>query len=274
VNDPSYGIIARTFLFVPGTRPDRFAKAAASGADAVIIDLEDAVDPPDKAAARTSAVRYVSTRQALVRVNGFDTPWFHDDLAALAAAGPPAGIVLPKAESAAQIAAVLDVLGPRLPVFALVESARGVRDAALIAQAPGTARLLFGHIDFCLDAGIPDRADNDQALLFARSAVVVAARAAGLPGPVDGVQSDIDDDAATLAAARRAAGLGFRGKLCLHPRQIALVHGAFLPSAEELRWARRVVEAAKEGDGAVRVDGEMIDKPRLALAHRIINTAP
>jgi citrate lyase beta subunit len=274
VTGHEYGRYARTFLFVPGTRPDRFAKAAASGADAVIVDLEDAVSAPGKTSARAAAAQHVSTYPALVRVNGVDTPWHSEDLAALRGADRLAGIVLPKTESAQHIAAVVAVLGPDVPVFALLESARGVQDARLIAQAPGTARLLFGNLDFCLDAGIAQHSGNEQALLFARSAIVVAARAAGLPGPVDGVQPEIDNDAATLADARRSAALGFSGKLCLHPRQVPLVHTAFMPSAGELRWATRVIEVAADSAGAaVRVDGEMIDQPRLELARRIVGAA-
>jgi citrate lyase subunit beta/citryl-CoA lyase len=274
VSVPAYGRDARTFLFVPGTRPDRFAKAAASGADAVILDLEDAVSPADKDSARAAIARYVSAHWALVRVNGAGTPWHGDDLAAVARASHLAGIVLPKTESPEDVAAVAATLGLRIPVFALLESARGVRDAGLIAQAPRTARLMFGNADFCLDTAIPDRGRNDEALLFARSAIVIAARAAGLPGPVDGIQPHIDDDDATLAAAHRAAALGFSGKLCLHPRQVPLVHAAFAPSAAELRWARRVMEvAAGSAGGAVRVDGEMIDKPRLELARRMVRGA-
>ncbi|GAA0385758.1 CoA ester lyase [Microbispora corallina] len=268
----AYGTTARTLLFVPATRPDRFAKAAASGADAVILDLEDGVAPQDKTRARAAATAHVSVHRALVRVNGIGTPWHEGDLSALAGAGGLAGVVVPKTESADHVAAVAAVLGPRVPVFALLESARGVRDADLVAQAPGVARLLFGDLDFCLDTGIP-RGD-EQALLFARSKVVLAARAAGLPGPVDGVEPEIDDVAVTLAAARRAAALGFTGKLCVHPRQVGPVHSAFAPSDGELAWARRVLDMAEgTGGAAVRVDGEMVDTPRLELARRIVARA-
>jgi citrate lyase subunit beta/citryl-CoA lyase len=127
---------------VPGTRPDRFAKAAASGADAVILDLEDAVSALDKASARTVVARHVFAHRALVRVNGAGTPWHGDDLAALAGASRPAGIILPKTESPDHVAAVATVLGPRISVFALLETARGVRDGGLIPQAPWTANTI------------------------------------------------------------------------------------------------------------------------------------
>lgn len=265
-----YGAAARSFLFVPGTRPDRFAKAAASGADAVILDLEDAVAPQDKASARELVAGHLRDQRVLVRVNGAATPWFADDLAALADAGRPAGIVLPEAESPEQVAAVVAALGRQVPIFALIESARGVRAANLIAQTPDVTRMMFGNLDFALDSGINVRSADERELLFARSALVIASRAAGLPGPVDGVQPEIDNDAATGSAARSAADLGFTGKLCIHPRQIPLVHSAFEPSADELRWAARVLESAGDSGGAaVRLDGEMIDAPRLELARRI-----
>lgn len=269
-----HGVDAQTLLFVPGTRPDRFDKAAGSGADAVILDLEDAVSPSDKPAARDAVRAYVASRPALVRVNGFTTEWFRDDLAALVDAEALAGIVLPKVESPGQVADVVARLERPIPVLALIESAVGLRDIDLIASAPSTSRLIFGNLDFALDAGITVRSADETELLFTRSAIVVASRAAGLPRPIDGVQPDIDDDVATTSSARRSADLGFSGKLCLHPRQVALVRHAFDPSEDEIQWARRVIEVAEPSNGAaVRVGGEMIDQPRLELARRITDAA-
>jgi citrate lyase subunit beta/citryl-CoA lyase len=274
VSDRSNGVAAQTLLFVPGTRPDRFDKAAGSGADAVILDLEDAVRPPDKATARVVVREYVTSHRALVRVNGFDTKWFKEDIAALVDAQALTGIVLPKTESPDQIAELIALLGRSLPVLALIESALGVREVDLIATAPQTARLVFGSLDFALDAGITVRSSDDQELLYARSAIVIASRAARLPGPVDGVQPEIDDDLATTLSTRRAADLGFTGKLCLHPRQVPLMRSAFAPSDDEVRWARRIIDAAGSSEGAaVRVDGAMIDQPRLDLARRILLTS-
>jgi citrate lyase beta subunit len=266
------GLDAITFLFVPGSRPDRFDKAAASGADAVILDLEDGVGPADKASARAAVAQYIAHNRALVRVNGFSTPWLDDDLAAIAGAEDLVGVVLPKTDSPDQVAEVAARTGRR--VFALVETARGVRDVDRIALVPATARLIFGGLDFALDAGITVRSADEHELLFARSAIVVASRAAGLPGPIDGVQPEIDDDVATTASTRRGADLGFTGKLCLHPRQVPLVRAAFAPTQDELVWARRVLEVASGSSGAaVRVDGAMIDKPRLDLARRIVRAS-
>lgn len=267
-----YGVDASSVLFVPGTRPDQFDKAVASGADAVVLDLEDAVSPADKSSARIAVARYVERNRVLVRVNAPSTSWYEEDLAALVGADGVAGIVLPKAESADQIAELGERTGQR--VFALIESARGVRDVGLIAAAPHAARLIFGALDFALDAGITVRSSDEHELLFARSAIVVASRAASLPGPIDAVQPEIEDDAATIASTRAGADLGFTGKLCIHPRQVPLVHQGFAPSEGDLAWARRVLEVASESDGAaVRVDGAMIDKPRLDIARRIVRAS-
>jgi citrate lyase subunit beta / citryl-CoA lyase len=268
---------ARSLLFVPGSRPDRFAKAAASGADAVILDLEDAVAPPDKATARAAAADWLARHPATVRINPPGTPWHADDLAALAEARQLAGVVLPKAESADDVrglTAALPGTRPVPPVLALVETARGIRDAALIAELPGVSRLAFGSFDFCLDAGITVAADDERELLHARSTLVVASRAAGLPGPVDGVHARLDDPAGLHAATRRSSDLGFTGRLCVHPGQVPVVHEALRPDPARLAWARRVVDAAGgTGGAAVRVDGQMIDAPRLAEARRLLALA-
>ncbi|HWD24579.1 MAG TPA: CoA ester lyase [Acidimicrobiales bacterium] len=267
--------LPRSYLFVPGNRPERFEKAHAAGADAVILDLEDAVQPDEKPLAREAVLSAVSThavRPAWVRINSPDTTWFGDDVAALVGMAGVAGIVLPKAESPTQIAEVVARLGRDVAVFALVESARGVRDAAAIAGSEHVDRIMFGNLDFSLDSGISVRSEDERELLFARSAIVVASRAARLPGPIDGVQPEIDNDPLTTASTRRAADLGFTGKLCLHPRQVAVVEEAFAPSDDEVEWATRVVDQAGSSEGAaVRVDGAMIDQPRLELARRILH---
>jgi len=264
---------ARSLLFVPGTRPDRFARAADSGADAVIIDLEDAVSEGDKHDARTAAAHYVARARSLVRINGAGTDWHEQDLMSLIGADGLAGVVVPKAETVEQLVAVREALGGNVPVLALIETAAGLRDAPVLAQVPGLTRLLLGHLDLCLSLGVPSPA-NRLALLYARSQLVVASRAAGLPGPVDGVQPNIDDDRATAADAAHAVELGFEGKLCVHPRQVPIVHDALRPAASEVEWASRIVIAAGgSAGGALRVNGEMIDKPRLELAHRILDRA-
>lgn len=264
---------ARSLLFVPGDRPDRFAKAAASGADVVLCDLEDAVSPDAKSEARTAVADWVAEHPALVRINAADSPWYDDDLAALAQARSLLGVVVPKAD-VASARSTLARLPADLGVFALVETARGVRDADALAEVPGVRRLLFGNLDFGLDAGITPTGDHEPELAYARSRLVVASRAAGLAAPVDGVCTDLDDPGRIADSARRARNAGFGGKFCLHPKQVAAVNAAFSPTERELDWARRVMDvAAGSGGAAVRMDGEMIDKPRLELARRLLATA-
>ncbi|WP_262705562.1 MULTISPECIES: HpcH/HpaI aldolase/citrate lyase family protein [Streptomyces] len=261
----------RTLLFVPGDRPERFAKAAASEADGVLVDLEDAVAPGAKTVAREAAIRWLSTHDGFLRINAADTPWHAGDLAALTAARRLRGVVLPKSSTADGVAEVLRRLPDGMPVLALVESALGVREAAAIAQVPGVARLLFGSIDLALDMDVVPSEPDEPELLWARSALVVASRAAGLPAPLDGVYTHLDDEAGLAAISQRSRGLGFGGRMCVHPRQVAVVHQAWLPTNAELEWARRVVQAAGDSDGAaVRVDGQMIDWPRLQRARSLL----
>ncbi|SDI63115.1 HpcH/HpaI aldolase/citrate lyase family protein [Nonomuraea jiangxiensis] len=249
---------ARSWLFTPGDRPDRFGKAAAAGADVAILDLEDAVAPEAKAGARDAVAAALGELQAYVRVNGAETPWHEEDLRAVAGRPGLLGVMLPKAETPD----VLDGLG--VPVVALVETALGVENAALIAARPDVVRLAFGSVDFALDIGA-----TEDDFLYARSRLVVVSRACRIGAPVDGVTTDLDDPDRTMADARRARALGFAGKMCLHPRQVGLVNRAFSPSEAELAWARQVVAAAG-GGGAVRVGGQMIDKPRLESARRLL----
>ncbi|MDE2326522.1 MAG: CoA ester lyase [Rhodospirillales bacterium] len=255
-------------LFVPADRPERFARAAASGADSIIIDLEDAVAPAAKSAARAALAAPGALPggiEIFLRVNAAGTPWHAEDLAC-AARLPLAGIVLPKAEAPERIAAVSQAAGGP-PVIALIETARGLAEARRLAAA-GVARLAFGSIDFCADLGA---AHTREALLHARAELVLAARLAALPPPIDGVTTAIDDEAAIEDDARHAASLGFGGKLCIHPRQIAPARQGFRPSAAELAWAQRILAAGP--DGAEAVDGAMVDAPVRARARQIARRA-
>ncbi|MFF9184256.1 HpcH/HpaI aldolase/citrate lyase family protein [Streptomyces misionensis] len=263
---------ARTLLFVPGDRPERFTKADASGSDGVIVDLEDAVAPAAKERARRAAVEWLGAHPGLVRINAVDSPWHVEDLAALAGARRLRGVMLPKSSTADQVAGVLGRLPMDIPLLALVESAQGVREAASIAEVPGVARLVFGSVDFALDADIVPSEPDESELLWARSTLVVASRAAGLPAPLDGVHTRLDDEAGLVASSRRSRRLGFGGRLCVHPRQIDAVHRAWQPTDEERAWARRVLQAAEASDGAaVRVDGQMIDRPCVERARALLD---
>ncbi|GGG41719.1 HpcH/HpaI aldolase/citrate lyase family protein [Chelatococcus composti] len=251
-------------LFVPADRPERFAKAAASGAGAIIVDLEDAVAPDAKAGARANLGHLpVDACPVLVRINSRASGWFEDDLAAVAASAAH-GVVLPKAEEAADIAA-LRALGEARAIVPLIETARGLAQLSSVLAAPGVTAAAFGSLDLALDLGCEH---TWEALLMARSELVLRSRLVGLPAPVDGVTTALDEESAA-ADARRAAALGFGGKLAIHPRQVAPIQAAFRPSEADIVWARRVIAATRTG-AAVRLDGAMIDAPLVARARRIL----
>jgi citrate lyase subunit beta / citryl-CoA lyase len=261
---------ARTLLFVPGSRPDRFDKAAGSGADLVVIDLEDAVAEPDKESARGAVPRWLggdgAEAGAAVRVNAIGSQHHDADVAALAGLPGLCAVVVPMAEDADRLATVAERLGPDVAVVALVETALGVHRAHDLAAAAGVRRLAFGHLDLAADLG---SATDDTAMLMARSTLVLASRVAGLPGPVDGPTTTLDDPGAAADDARRARALGFTGKLCIHPNQVAPVGAAFRPTDDELAWAHRVLDAATAG-GVARVDGQMVDAPVLLRARNLV----
>ena len=256
----------RSYLFVPGDRPERYAKALAAGADAVIIDLEDAVAPAAKDAARASLRAWLAPGQAvLVRVNSADTPWFAEDVK-LAGLPGVAGIVLPKAERPDDIARLMQA-GAR-SVLPLIESALGFPHALELARQPGVERLLFGSIDFSVDLGMTE---DIETLQYFRSQLVLVSRLAGVLPPVDGVTTTLDDIDRITEDTRRARRHGFGGKLCIHPRQVAPVNDAFAPSAEEAAWAARVLQAVENTDGAaVALDGKMVDRPVMLQAQAIV----
>jgi citrate lyase subunit beta/citryl-CoA lyase len=261
----------RSYLFVPGDRPDRFEKARNAGADAIILDLEDAVSNENKSEARVAASEWLSpAHAAYVRINDASSDWFREDLAAVARPGLT-GIILPKAENAAQIREVVSAFSAEVRVVPLVETALGTWNARELAEAPGVERLAFGSIDFQRDTGIDGEGEE---LLYARSRLVLASRVAGILPPLDGVTTALDDFNRLEAEADRARRLGFGGKLCIHPKQIKIVNQAFMPSERDLEWARRVLEAAETaGMGVVQVKGEMIDRPVVERARAIIGRA-
>ena len=270
---PGAAALARSLLFVPGNRPDRFAKAAATAADLVIVDLEDAVPQEDKAAARDAVATWLSADgRAAVRVNGTKSVHYQPDVAALAGLTGLQAVVVPMADDAVALAALHQRLGQEVEIVALIETALGVVRAVELASTPGVSRLAFGNLDFAADI---DSSAGDEALLMARSTLVVASRAAGLPGPVDGVTTALDDPEVSGSDAIRARGLGFAGKLCIHPSQVDAVNAAFTPSLDEIAWAHRIIDASAIGGagGVVRVDGHMVDAPVILKADAILTRA-
>jgi citrate lyase subunit beta/citryl-CoA lyase len=234
-----------------------------------VADLEDAVVPAEKAAAREVVAGLGFA--GVLRVNAAGTPYFDDDLA-LARTLELEALVLPKATPEA-VAALGDD-GP--PVIAIVETARGVREAYEVARCGRVAALLIGAIDLGAELGLEPRADGAE-ILYARSKVVVDSAAAGIRPPFDIVHPEVHDDEGLEEECRLARSLGFRGKACIHPRQVPIVNRVLGPSESEIEWARGVVaafeKAENEGRGVLAVNGEMIDLPVVERARRVLAEA-
>jgi citrate lyase subunit beta / citryl-CoA lyase len=264
---------ARSFLFVPGNRPERFLKAIASGADVVVLDLEDSVPLQAKDDAR-DAVRQAlatlpSTSCLMVRINSPETAVGVEDLRALSACSQLAGLMVPKCESAHTLRTV-ESLVPNKAILPIIESAAGYLALLQIALAPNVCRLVVGHIDFLADTGMvcsPDQRELDTL----RFQVAMCTRMGQLASAVDGVTVAVDDAAALRVDTERSVRFGMGGKLCIHPRQVQGVHDAFRPSIDEVTWAQNVLKAMQESGGsAVQFEGKMIDAPVLLQAQRIL----
>lgn len=277
--------LPRTYLFVPADRPERIAKARASGADVVIVDLEDAVAPEAKPRAREALAQVLDQALAaapeqgaaagavlLVRINAAGTPWFEDDLELCRHPGVDS-IMLPKAEGIDEVCAVVETTFK--DVIPIIESARGVHETAQVARVPGVVRLAFGSVDLALDLGMdcaPEGAEIE--LLPFRAQLVLASRLAGLAAPVDGVSTAIHDLPRLQKDAERSRRQGFGAKLCIHPQQIATVRAVFAPSAERVAWAQRVCAAFDAAGGAaVAVEGQMVDLPVYQRARAVLRDA-
>jgi citrate lyase subunit beta / citryl-CoA lyase len=268
---------ARTFLFVPGNRPERFEKAARSGADVIVLDLEDSVPSTEKASARAAIEAAWGTLQSLnvplvVRMNAVDSEAGATDLTWLAKLPAPAAVMVPKAESLQALTQVHQKL-QGVATLPLIESAAGYAALPGLGAAAGVLRLVVGHIDFMADTGI--QCDDDETQLTPlRFAVAIATRLNRLAPAVDGVTVAIGDESRLHRDVLRALRLGFAGKLCIHPSQVAPIHAAFQPGEEELDWARRVVAAdAASGGAAVQIDGRMVDLPVVLQARRTLARA-
>ncbi|GAA4979630.1 CoA ester lyase [Kineococcus glutinatus] len=254
---------ARTWLLVPATTPERFDAARASRTDAVVLDVEDAVDPSRKDAARADVIAWLSTGgRGWVRINDRTSPHWQDDVDRLRGVPGLVGVMLAKTESGEQVSDTADALGGSTPVLALVESALGIEEARDIACARGTFRLAFGSGDYRRDTGASADA---LAMAYPRSRLVTASRIGDLPGPVDGptVGGGLPELREQSAVA---VSLGMTGKLCLDSNQAPVINEVMSPTGTDVAWARDVLRAFEEAGRIVR-DGS--DLPRIGRARRI-----
>jgi len=276
----------RSFLFAPGNHARRVEKALSLDADAVILDLEDAVAAAEKKATRAAvgaALERPRRSPLYVRVNSVDTEFCYGDLVAIVRPGLD-GIILPKVETAAGLATV-DWLLTQLErerglrplatdLLPIIETARGLSQIdAILAAGTRVKRVAFGAGDFTLDVDMP-WSRGEAELAYARARIVTASRAAGIEAPLDTVWVDLTDAEGLEASARGALGFGFQGKMCIHPNQIAVVNRVFTPSEAEIAFAERVVgafaQAEAEGSAAFQLDGKFIDYPIVYRAQRVL----
>lgn len=255
-----------TPLFVPATRPERIAKAFASGADAVILDLEDGVAPADKPSARNALETDFDRDRVLVRLNGADTPWHEDDLRACASNGITC-IMLPKAHDPDTLNRIAEHNGISA-IVALIETAAGIANVRAVAAARSCVQLAFGTMDLCAELGLEP---SPEILAPAGFELVLASRLAGLPAPISGITAQIDNPEAGMRDARFAALSGFGGKMCIHPGQISPVREGFRPPEAEIEKARKILTAAH--GGAARVGSLMVDAPVIAQARAVLRRA-
>lgn len=259
----------RSYLFVPANRVERFEKALNTSADAVIIDLEDAVPAELKNSARENLKQWLTKhpeQHVMLRINARQTEWFVDDVK-LALIPNIDAIILPKAESITDLAAITSIRP--LDLFALIETPLGFANVRQIATAPYVRALMFGSIDFQLEMDMQDAGYYE--LLNFRNEIALASKLAGISPPVDGVTVDFMNEDLLRQETLQAKRLGFAGKLCIHPNQVDIVNQTFAPSSEEIAWANRVLQIVAESQNqAVSLDGKMIDLPVILRAKKIM----
>jgi citrate lyase subunit beta/citryl-CoA lyase len=267
-------------LFMPGSNARALEKARTLPADALVLDLEDAVAPDLKVEARAQVLAAVRAggygrREIVVRVNALGTPWGRDDLAAAAAAGADA-VLLPKVESVEAVSAAVAALGSAPAVWCMLETPRGILSAPSIAAASRrVTALVMGTSDLTKDLHV--RATRERLpLLTSLQLCVLAARAAGITA-LDGVHLDLDDEAGFAAACRQAADFGFDGKTLIHPKQVAIANEVFAPGPSDVDWARRVIaahaDAVAQGRGVIVLDGRLIENLHVDDARRVLALA-
>ena len=259
----------RSYLFAPGHNAKLLGKVFDADADAVMLDLEDAVPPESKATARAMVAEVLTDHAAWVRVNAAQTVWCEADLAAVAQHA--FGIRIPKVESAADVAWVA-ARAPGKPIICVIESAKGVLAAQEIAAAPGVRFLAMGGVDLQRDL---NTSGGNLQTLYARSHLVLASRAAGIEPPIDSVYPQLEDPDGLREQAEFARSLGFFGKSAIHPRQIDILHQVFTPNSIEIAWAKQVVAAfdAAGGEAFQLPSGEFVDLPVANRARRLLQIA-
>jgi len=262
----------RSLLFVPGSRPDRIAKALNAGADAVCVDLEDAVAPEAKAEARAAVIEALKAGGGFgVRINALRTAWGCADVAALADADvAPDFIMIPKADHPVEIELVGEALGHAAPLIPVIESAAGLNAASWTCAVKGVSAALFGGGDYSADLGVEM---GWEPLFHARCTVANACAAAGVTA-IDVPFLNVKDEAGLVEEARWVKALGYRAKACIPPAQAGPVNAAFTPSDDEIAEARAVIAALEEaGGGAALVDGKLIEAPIIRRARRVLDAA-
>ena len=270
-------------MFVAGNSEKHLKKACGSEADALIIDLEDAVAPEHKEEARRSAIDFLGTadKPSYIRINAIDTPYFLDDLSVAwnCQASSLKGIMLPKTNDEHDVILVERLLdskgvGKDFEVLPLLETAAGIQNVNRLASVGSRVkRMAFGSIDYALDIGA-EQTENGTELLFARSAIVIASRAAGLEPPIDTVYPDFKNPEGLRGEAKRVKTIGFGGKLAIHPAQLTVINETFRPSQEAIEEAEKILEyVAENGSSVFKLDGKMIDEPIIQQARKIVSAA-
>jgi citrate lyase subunit beta/citryl-CoA lyase len=281
--------LRRSLLFVPGGEARKLERAEAAGADTLVFDLEDSVEPGSKERARSLVAERLASvtgnSDLVVRVNGCHTSFFERDVLEVVTAGART-LMLPKSSPAtissarlhlAYVEQQLELEAGCIRILGLVETANGMARLPHLLDEPGRLdALCFGNADFSLDMGLADSDLSLGAVSHARCSLAITAVAAGVP-PIDGVCMAVRDHGAFESEARAALSLGFTGKLCIHPEQVPIANAVFTPTPEQIAWARRVVDASSDaegsGQGVFALDGKMVDAPVLQLQKRLLERA-
>jgi citrate lyase subunit beta / citryl-CoA lyase len=260
--------LSRSYLFVPANRIERFEKALNTAADAIIIDLEDAIPAHLKNVARKNLKQWLldhPEHKVMIRINPQQTEWFNEDVQ-LSKLSNVIAIVLPKVETPEDIQAINTI--QQIDIFPIIETPLGFSNVRHIASTISVQALMFGTIDFQLEM---DMQGSYLELLSFRNEIVLASKLAGISSPIDGVTVDFKNEALLKLETLQAKKLGFTGKLCIHPNQIQIVNEIFTPSTKEIEWAQKVLLAVDNGEGqAVSLDGKMIDLPIILKAKKLL----